>query len=111
MKKTTAIILFIGLAISALLFQLPKGNVSNKTENSVAGGANRDAAAKETAQPESESSHATPLTPEQQKQIAGLKVNLQNAKTEAQQVAALEKLATAFIGARTVCFTLCLGLG
>jgi len=99
MKKTTAIILFIGLAISALLFQLPKGNVSNKTANSVAGGANRDAAAKEVAPQESESSHATPLTAAQQKQIAGLKVNLQQAKTEAQQVSALEKLAAAFIGA------------
>ena len=99
MKKTTAIILFIGLAISALLFQLPKGNVSNKSTNSVAGGANRDAATNEAAPKESESSHATPLTAEQQKQIAGLKVNLQQAKTEAQQVSALEKLAAAFIGA------------
>ena len=62
MKKTTAIILFIGLAISALLFQLPKGNVSNKTANSVAGGANRDATANEAAPKESESSHAAPLT-------------------------------------------------
>ncbi len=99
MKKTTAIILFIGLAISALLFQLPKGNVSNKSVNSVAGGANRDAAANEAAPQETESSHATPMTAAQQKQIAGLKVNLQQAKTEAQQVAALEKLASAFIGA------------
>lgn len=99
MKKTTGIILFLGLAISVLIFQLPKGNVSNKTETSVAGGANRDAAAKESAQTESEKSHATPLTPEQQKQIAGLKVKLQEAKTEAQQVDALEKLASAFIGA------------
>jgi predicted Zn-dependent protease len=99
MNKTLAIILCVGLGLTALIFQLPKGNVSNKTEKSVAEGANRDAAAKETAQTESETSHATPLTPEQQKQIAGLKVNLQNAKTEAQQVAALEKLATAFIGA------------
>jgi Tfp pilus assembly protein PilF len=99
MKKKTGIILFLGLAISALIFQLPKGNVSNKTATSVAGGANRDAESTETAQAESESSHATPLSPEQQKQIAGLKVTLQQAKTEAQQVSALEKLASAFIGA------------
>jgi len=99
MKKKTGIILFLGLAISALIFQLPKGNVSNKTATSVAGGANRDAESNETAQAETESSHATPLTPEQQKQIAGLKVTLQQAKTEAQQVSALEKLAGAFIGA------------
>jgi Tfp pilus assembly protein PilF len=99
MKKTTGIILFLGLAISVLIFQLPKGNVSNKTASTVAGGANRDAAANEAAQTESESSHATPLTPEQQKQIAALKVILQQAKTEAQQVSALEKLASAFIGA------------
>ncbi len=99
MKKTTAIILFIGLAISALLFQLPKVNVSNKAANAVEGGANRDAASNEAGPKESESSHATPLTAEQQKQIAGLKVNLQQAKTEAQQVSALEKLAAAFIGA------------
>ena len=99
MKKKTGIILFLGLAISALIFQLPKGNVSNKTATSVAGGANRDAESTETAQAESESSHATPLNPEQQKQIAGLKVTLQQAKTEAQQVSALEKLASAFIGA------------
>jgi Tfp pilus assembly protein PilF len=99
MKKKTGIILFLGLAISALIFQLPKGNVSNKTATSVAGGANRDAESIETAQAETESSHATPLSPEQQKQIAGLKVTLQQAKTEAQQVSALEKLASAFIGA------------
>jgi len=99
MKKKTGIILFLGLAISALIFQLPKGNVSNKTATSVAGGANRDAESTETAQAETESSHATPLSPEQQKQIAGLKVTLQQAKTEAQQVSALEKLASAFIGA------------
>jgi Tfp pilus assembly protein PilF len=99
MKKKTGIILFLGLAISALIFQLPKGNVSNKTATSVAGGANRDAESTETAQAETETSHATPLSPEQQKQIAGLKVTLQQAKTEAQQVSALEKLASAFIGA------------
>jgi tetratricopeptide (TPR) repeat protein len=99
MKKTTAIILFIGLGISALIFQLPKGNVSNKSETSVAGGANRDAAGKESAPAKSDTSHATPLTPEQQKQIADLKANLQQAKTDAQQIVALEKLASAFIGA------------
>lgn len=99
MKKTTAIILFVGLGISALIFQLPKGNVSNKSENSMAGGANRDATGKESEAAKSDTSHATPLTPEQQKQIADLKVNLQQAKTDVQQVAALEKLASAFIGA------------
>jgi tetratricopeptide (TPR) repeat protein len=99
MKKKTGIILFLGLAITALIFQLPKGNVSNKTATSVAEGANRDAKSTETAQAETETSHATPLSPEQQKQIAGLKVTLQQAKTEAQQVSALEKLASAFIGA------------
>ncbi|MEY3854620.1 MAG: hypothetical protein RIS68_634, partial [Bacteroidota bacterium] len=43
MNKTLALILFIGLGLTALIFQLPKGNVSAKTESSVAGGANRDA--------------------------------------------------------------------
>jgi Tfp pilus assembly protein PilF len=97
MNKTLAIILCIGLVTVALIFQLPKGNVSNKTEAAVAGGANRDGSAEKKV--EADTSHATPLTPEQQKQIADLKVNLAKAKTDVQQISALEKLATAFIRA------------
>ena len=96
MNKTLALILCLGLGISALIFQLPKGNVSNKTGQIASGEANRDAGNAPEAKVEEEA-HATPLTPNQQKQIAQLKANLNAAKTEALQVGALEKLATAFI--------------
>ena len=43
MNKKLAIILFIGLGLIALISQLPKGNVSAKTETTANGGANRDA--------------------------------------------------------------------
>ena len=95
MNKTLALILCIGLGISALIFQLPKGNVSNKNGQVASGEANRDASAVPEAK--EEESHAVPLTVEQQKQLAQLKANLASAKTEALQVGALEKLATAFI--------------
>ncbi|MEY3412935.1 MAG: hypothetical protein RIQ70_1624, partial [Bacteroidota bacterium] len=96
MNKTLALILCIGLGLSALIFQLPKGNVSNKTGQVASGEANRDASSAPEAKVEEES-HATPLTEGQQKQIALLKSNLASAKTEGLQVGALEKLATAFI--------------
>ncbi len=96
MNKTLALILCIGLGLSALIFQLPKGNVSNKPGEVSSGEANRDAGNTPKAKVEEEA-HATPLTPSQQKQIAQLKANLTTAKTEALQVGALEKLATTFI--------------
>jgi hypothetical protein len=40
MNKKLAIILFIGLGLIALISQLPKGNVSAKTESTANGGAN-----------------------------------------------------------------------
>ena len=99
MNKTLAIILFIGLGLIALISQLPKGNVSAKTETTANGGANRDANGKNTEidSSKTEETHAEPLTPGQQKEIAGLKSSLKSAKTEASQALALEKLMRAFM--------------
>ena len=99
MNKTLAIILFVGLGLIALIFQLPKGNVSAKTESSVAGGANRDANGQknkiDTAK--TEEMHAAPFTKAQEKRIAELKVQLKSATTELKQIVALENLMRAFM--------------
>jgi predicted Zn-dependent protease len=99
MNKTLALILFVGLGLIALLFQLPKGNVSAKTESSVAGGANRDANGQnnkiDTAK--TEEMHAAPFTKAQEKRIAELKVQVKSATTELKQVVALENLMRAFM--------------
>jgi len=99
MNKKLAIILFIGLGLIALISQLPKGNVSSKTESTANGGANRDANGKNTEidSSKTEETHAEPLTPGQQKQIATLKSSLKTASTEASQSLALEKLMRAFM--------------
>jgi tetratricopeptide (TPR) repeat protein len=98
MNKTLAIILFIGLGLIALISQLPKGNVSAKTEPTTNGGANRDANGKNTEidSSKTEEMHAEPLTLGQQKQVATLKSSLGSAKTEANQALALEKLMRVF---------------
>ncbi len=99
MNKTLALILFVGLGLIALIFQLPKGNVSAKTESSVAGGANRDATGQknkiDTAK--TEEMHAAPFTKAQEKRIAELKVQLKSATTELKQIVALENLMRAFM--------------
>ena len=99
MNKTLALILFVGLGLIALLFQLPKGNVSAKTESSVAGGANRDANGQnnkiDTAK--TEEMHAAPFTKAQEKRISELKVQVKSATTELKQVVALENLMRAFM--------------
>jgi predicted Zn-dependent protease len=99
MNKTLALILFVGLGLIALIFQLPKGNVSAKTESSVAGGANRDANGQknkiDTAK--TEEMHAAPFTKAQEKRIAKLKVQLKSATTELKQIVALENLMRAFM--------------
>ncbi len=99
MNKTLALILFVGLGLTALIFQLPKGNVSAKTESSVAGGANRDANGQknkiDTAK--TEEMHAAPFTKAQEKRIAELKVQLKSATTELKQIVALENLMRAFM--------------
>jgi len=99
MNKKLAIILFIGLGLIALISQLPKGNVSAKTESTANGGANRDANGKNTEidSSKTEETHAEPLTLGQQKQIATLKTSLKTASTEASQSLALEKLMRALM--------------
>ena len=99
MNKKTVIILCVGLGLSALIFQLPKGNVSNKSESSVAGGANRDASsqAKPTEEVAESTTHAVPLSPAQQQQVDKQKALFANASTDAAQISALEKLASTFI--------------
>jgi Tfp pilus assembly protein PilF len=101
MKKNLLIILLVGLGFSALLFQLPKGNVAGKTQTTPAGGANRDADSEKTekvAEKEKEE-HAAPLTPAQLKEISGLKSAFAAAKTDASQAKALENLMRAFMNA------------
>jgi predicted Zn-dependent protease len=99
MNKTLALILFVGLGLIALLFQLPKGNVSAKTESSVAGGANRDANGQNNKidTTKTEEMHAAPFTKAQEKRIAELKVQVKSATTELKQVVALENLMRAFM--------------
>ncbi len=99
MNKTLALILFIGLGLTTLIFQLPKGNVSAKTESSVAGGANRDANGQKNKMDtvQTEEKHAAPFTEAQVKRIAQLKAALKTAPNEVKQVVALENLMRAFM--------------
>ena len=92
MKKNLLIILLVGLGITALLFQLPKGNVAGKTQNTPSGGANRDAGSEKTEKVAEKEVHAAPLTPAQLKEISALKSAFAAAKTDASQVKALENL-------------------
>ncbi|CAM3864825.1 tetratricopeptide repeat protein [Aquirufa aurantiipilula] len=106
MKKSYVIILVIGLGLTALIFQLPKGNVSNTTSNAPAGGANRDAKGDEhqdehteESATKSEETHAAPLTKAQQAAVAKLKSEFSQAKTEVSQSSVLDKLINTFVGA------------
>ena len=99
MKKNLLIILLVGLGITALLFQLPKGNVAGKTQNTPSGGANRDAGGEKSEKVAEKEEHAAPLTPAQVKEISALKLALTAAKTDASQVKALENLMRAFMNA------------
>ena len=58
MKKNLLIILLVGLGLSALLFQLPKGNVAGKTQTTPSGGANRDAGSEKTEKVAEKEEHA-----------------------------------------------------
>ncbi|MHA8050427.1 tetratricopeptide repeat protein [Aquirufa sp. ROCK-SH2] len=103
MKKSLAILLIIGLGLIALMFQLPKGNVSTK-QNAVAGGANRDAngATDKVETATSEETHATPLSEKQQKEISNWKMKLAAANTEQSQVKALDQLIKTFTDASRI---------
>ena len=99
MKKNLLIILLVGLGISTLLFSLPKGNVAGKTQNTPAGGANRDAGSEKTEKVAEKEEHAAPLSSAQLKEISTLKSAFAAAKTDASQVKALENLMRAFMNA------------
>jgi len=99
MKKNLLIILLVGLGITALLFQLPKGNVAGKTQTTPSGGANRDAGSEKTEKVAEKEEHAAPLTSAQIKEISALKSAFAAAKTDASQVRALENLMRAFMNA------------
>jgi Tfp pilus assembly protein PilF len=103
MKKSLAILLFIGLGLIALIFQLPKGNVSNK-QNAVAGTANRDANGmkEEVKTSQNEEPHAAPLTVQQQKEISSLKVKLAAASAEGAQLKVLDQLIKTFVEANRI---------
>jgi predicted Zn-dependent protease len=94
------ILLIIGLGLIALLFQLPKGNVSNK-QNTVAGGANRDAngATDKVENAPTVEKHSAPLTEKQQKEISNWKMKWNVATTEQSQVKALDQLIKTFVEA------------
>ncbi|MEY4383518.1 MAG: hypothetical protein RI995_1060 [Bacteroidota bacterium] len=79
MKKSFLIIIGIGLLGIFGIYQLPKGNVSNKT-SAEAGGANRDAAGVKVAEKEAENQHVAPLSEALQKKIAGLKSQFDSKK-------------------------------
>jgi predicted Zn-dependent protease len=100
MKKSLVILLIIGLGLIALLFQLPKGNVSNK-QNTVAGGANRDAngATDKVENAPTVEKHSAPLTDKQQKEISNWKMKWNVATTEQSQVKALDQLIKTFVEA------------
>jgi len=100
MKKSLVILLIIGLGLIALLFQLPKGNVSNK-QNTVAGGANRDAngATDKVENAPTVEKHSAPLTEKQQKEISNWKMKWNVATTEQSQVKALDQLIKTFVEA------------
>jgi tetratricopeptide (TPR) repeat protein len=99
MKKNLLIILLVGLGISTLLFSLPKGNVAGKTQNTPAGGANRDAGSEKTEKVAEKEEHAAPLSSAQLKEISTLKSAFAAAKTDASQVKALENLMRTFMNA------------
>jgi Tfp pilus assembly protein PilF len=103
MKKSLAILLIIGLGLIALMFQLPKGNVSNK-QNAVAGAANRDAnGMKEEAKTSQNAEiHSTPLTEKQQKEISSLKLKLNAASSESAQTKVLDQLIKTFMEASRI---------
>jgi len=79
MKKSFLIIIGIGLLGIFGIYQLPKGNVSNKT-SAEAGGANRDAAGVKIAEKEAENQHVAPLSEALLKKIAGLKSQFDSKK-------------------------------
>ncbi|MHA8067231.1 tetratricopeptide repeat protein [Aquirufa sp. ROCK2-A2] len=103
MKKSLAILLIIGLGLIALIFQLPKGNVSNK-QNAVAGTANRDANGmkEEVKSSPNEESHSAPLTAKQQKEISSLKLKLAAANSENTQLKVLDQLIKSFVDASRI---------
>lgn len=103
MKKSLAILLIIGLGLIALMFQLPKGNVSTK-QNAVAGGANRDAngATDKVETAPTEETHSAPLSEKQQKEISDWKGKLKAATTEGSQVKALDQLIKTFVDASRI---------
>jgi len=92
MKKSHMLIIGIGLALIIGMYQLPKGNVSNKTA-SEAGGANRDAASapNQEAQKE-EDQHVAPMSANLQSKIANLKAQFKSQPNES----SLNKLIEAF---------------
>jgi tetratricopeptide (TPR) repeat protein len=103
MKKSLAILLIIGLGLIALMFQLPKVNVSNQP-NAVAGAANRDANGmkEEVKSSQNEVSHSAPLTAKQSKEIGSLKLKLSAAKTEATQMEVVNQLIKTFVDASRI---------
>ena len=92
MKKSHVLIIGIGLALIIGMYQLPKGNVSNKTA-SEAGGANRDAVSKSSQEaPKEEDQHLAPMSADLQNKIASLKAQFESQK----DVNNLNKLIEAF---------------
>jgi len=92
MKKSFLVIIGIGLVIIFGIYQLPKGNVSNKTA-AEAGGANRDAAGTPKKEENvEENQHVAPLSEALQKKIASLKTQFESKK----EVNSLNKLIEAF---------------
>lgn len=92
MKKSHVLIIGIGLALIIGMYQLPKGNVSNKTA-SEAGGANRDAVSKSSQEAtKEEDQHLAPMSADLQNKIASLKAQFESQK----DVNNLNKLIEAF---------------
>ncbi len=82
MKKSFLIIIGIGLAMIFGIYQLPKGNVSNKT-SAEAGSANRDAAAVSNSEDKvEEDQHVAPLSEALQNKIASMKAQFESKKDE-----------------------------
>ncbi len=79
MKKTSIILLVIGAALIWGLYQLPKGNVSNRSQDAPAG-ANRDAAMAQPKAKEEDMDHVKAFSPEQQAEINRLKATFLEAK-------------------------------
>lgn len=90
MKKSFLIIIGIGLAMIFGIYQLPKGNVSNKT-SAEAGSANRDAAAVSKSEEKvEEDQHVAPLSEALQKKIASLKAQFESKKDESSLTTLIE---------------------